>query len=206
MSRSGGSVSGNNVLRIVGGQWRSRQIRFEDGDGLRPTPDRVRETLFNWLQADIVGAVCLDAFAGSGALGFEALSRHAAHVFLVEKNPGQYKQLEESKLLLKADDATIIKGDIQECLLKNSPWIPEEGFDVVFLDPPFHQALLMSTVDGLLKSDVLKNNAWVYIETGQEWSALNMPGCLTLFRQTKAGQVNAFLTRYQQNDNLMVRK
>ncbi|MCD8522358.1 MAG: 16S rRNA (guanine(966)-N(2))-methyltransferase RsmD [Saccharospirillaceae bacterium] len=131
-------------LRIIGGQWRSRRLRFPAVDGLRPTMDRVRETVFNWLQHDIAGARALDAFAGSGALGFEALSRGAKEVIFLEKHPSAALQLRENLAVLQASNAQVWAGD---ALL----WLQQhpEPFDLVFLDPPFGKDLLQPAIDAL---------------------------------------------------------
>jgi 16S rRNA (guanine966-N2)-methyltransferase len=191
----------SNVLRIIGGHWRSRRIRFEDAEGLRPTPDRVRETLFNWLQSDIIGASCLDAFAGSGALGFEALSRGASSVIMLEKNAKQHKMLKENIALLEADKAILIQGDTLSLLENPVAWQPKEGFDIVFMDPPFHQDFILPAIKHLLRHHLLKDNAFVYIETEQDFAALNIPTQFSLHRKTHAGLVNAFLLHYQKAEN-----
>ncbi|MGB4343307.1 MAG: 16S rRNA (guanine(966)-N(2))-methyltransferase RsmD, partial [Moraxellaceae bacterium] len=147
MSRPGSS----NTLRIVGGKWRSRRLRFVDAEGLRPTPDRVRETLFNWLQFEIPGAHCLDAFAGSGALGFEALSRGAASVVMMERQRPQYQALQQAATELGAEDARLLCGDAASLLASPGDWRPLNGFDVVFLDPPYNKGLVASTVSTLLR-------------------------------------------------------
>lgn len=142
-------------LRIIGGQWRSRRLAFPSIDGLRPTMDRVRETVFNWLQFDVEGAQVLDAFAGSGALGFEALSRGARHVTFLEKHPSASKQLLDNLSILKASNASVHTGDAIQWLNTQ-----EHDFDLVFLDPPFHQQLLQPALNALK----LKAGALVYVE------------------------------------------
>ncbi len=131
-------VKRDNRVRIIGGRWRGRKLRFPDGDGLRPTGDRIRETLFNWLMPALPAARCLDLFAGSGALGFEALSRGAASCMLVERNPQAVKCLQDAKLLLEADTAAIIAAD-------SAHWLSTATgvFDIVFIDPPFADASLV---------------------------------------------------------------
>ena len=126
-----------NKVRIGGGAWRSRLLRFPDIPGLRPTPDRVRQTLFNWLGQDLHGLVCLDLFSGTGALGFEALSRGAASAVMVEKAPQAYRGLLESRQLLGADSAQILNIDAERFLAENI-----RQFDIIFLDPPFGQGWL----------------------------------------------------------------
>ncbi len=121
-------------LRIIAGQWRSRKIHFPEIAGLRPTPNRVRETLFNWLQPWLPGARCLDLFAGSGALAFEALSRGAGEVLLVERDPAAAAALRRNLALLKAGNAELLETDALDLLDRG----PARAFDIVFLDPPFH--------------------------------------------------------------------
>ncbi|MDK2776693.1 MAG: 16S rRNA (guanine(966)-N(2))-methyltransferase RsmD [Pseudomonadota bacterium] len=142
-------------LRIIGGEWRSRRLRFPALDGLRPTLDRVRETLFNWLQFDIEGARVLDAFAGSGALGFEALSRGAKEVIFLEKHPSAALQLKDNLQLLGARNAQVWAGDALLWMEQNP-----EPFDLVLLDPPFGKGLLQPAIDLL----ALLPGALVYIE------------------------------------------
>ncbi len=195
MSRPGAG----NTLRIVGGRWRSRRIRFTDGEGLRPTPDRVRETLFNWLQAEIVGAVCLDAFAGSGVLGFEAMSRGAGRVVMLEKNAGQYRALQQAAGELQAENMAIVCGDTLSLLRQKSAWLPAEGFDGVFLDPPFHRSLLPETCALLHEQSLLKQNSFVYVESEAEWDDLELAPQYVLQKKTRAGQVQAYLARYSRS-------
>ena len=145
--------SSTNQLRIIGGQWRGRKLAFADGEGLRPTMDRVRETLFNWLQADIAGARCLDLFTGSGALGLEALSRYASEVVMVDKNPQAIWMIRQNLELLKVENAQLIKMDARDYLssflqstessllqtAEGSNFPSSKTFDIVFLDPPFNK-------------------------------------------------------------------
>ena len=140
-----------NQLRIIGGQWRSRRIPIADVVGLRPTPDRVRETLFNWLQQSILGARCLDLFAGSGALGFEALSREAAQVVLVEQDSRAFTQLQLNATTLGATQAQLIHADAFSYLQRET-----EAFDVIFLDPPFHCALPEKALTLLIEQNLIK--------------------------------------------------
>ena len=127
-------------IRIIGGEHRSRQIEVIDADGLRPTSSRMRETLFNWLQFDVMGHSCLDLFAGSGALGIEALSRGAGHVTFIEKNPAAYRTLLKNieSLKIEPERYTVILGDA----LSYIESLPEESqFDLLLIDPPFHGEL-----------------------------------------------------------------
>ncbi len=203
MSRSSKSQGGspragsNNVLRIVGGKWRSRRLRFVDAEGLRPTPDRVRETLFNWLQFEINGAFCLDAFAGSGALGFEALSRGAAAVVMLEKQRPQFLALQQSAQELQAEGLTLLSGDALQLLRQPAVWQPAQGFDGIFLDPPFHKDLLPEICTVLHERGLLKTGAFVYVESESAWQVLALPSAFVLQKTTRAGLVQAYLARYQ---------
>ena len=174
-----------NQLRIIGGQWRGRKLDFPDVLNLRPTGDRIRETLFNWLQADIAGARCLDLFAGSGALGFEALSRGAAEVFFVESHAKAVSQLKENSKILSCGNAIILKSDALDFLQKDV----KAPFDIVFLDPPF-KLELMSKVFNLLENvPCLAEGAKVYIEMDVSTEAFKMPNNWNQLKEKKAGQV-----------------
>ena len=121
-------------LRIVGGEWKRRFVTFRDAPGLRPTPDAVRETLFNWLGQDLTGLICLDLFAGSGALGFEAASRGAAHVTLVERDPRTFAALKGNAVVLGTERLELIRADAVKFLARAS-----RRYDLLFLDPPYRQ-------------------------------------------------------------------
>ena len=173
-----------NSLRIIGGQWRRRILRFPAGEGLRPTPDRVRETLFNWLGQDLTGLSCLDLFAGSGALGFEAASRGAANVVMVERSPKVAAALAANARLL--DDSgprfQILRADAIE--FASSRQAQAARFDVVFLDPPYHQGWI-ERLEPLLPR-LAADDGTVYIEAEQ---ALLACGTWQTVRQGRAGQV-----------------
>lgn len=150
-----------NKLRIIGGDWRSRQLSFVDVPGLRPTPARVRETLFNWLQYDIVGKQCLDLYAGSGALGFEAASRGAKSVIQVENNSQACRCLKDNALVLSAADrVTVVQTDVFRYLAGDA-----QAFDLVFLDPPFGLNLVVQTCKQLEAYGWLAKHAKIYVET-----------------------------------------
>jgi len=150
-----------NKVRIIGGAFRRRILTFSASDGLRPTPDRVRETVFNWLGQDLSGKRCLDLFAGSGAMGFEAASRHSAHVVMVEKSKAVANALNENSQLLGATTLEILCMDALH-YLKSA----RERFDVVFLDPPFDSDLMQSVLP--LLPTLLAPGALVYVE-GRIW-------------------------------------
>ncbi|WP_020394287.1 16S rRNA (guanine(966)-N(2))-methyltransferase RsmD [Thiolinea disciformis] len=186
----------SHKLRIIGGEWRSRRLPIAEVSGLRPTPDRIRETLFNWLQFEVQGAFCLDLFAGSGALGFEALSRGALHCSFVEKHPKAFAQLKANVTSLKTDKAVLYHTDALQFL--QTP--PPQAFNLIFLDPPFRQALLAPSVAQVCQPAWLKAGAWIYAEHETDltidWQ--NFP--LRLHRQSRAGQVVSVLLHYQTED------
>jgi 16S rRNA (guanine966-N2)-methyltransferase len=151
------SAKTENKVRIGAGEWRSRLLRFPDALGLRPTPDRVRQTLFNWLGQELHGKTCLDLFAGSGALGFEALSRGARLAVLVEQNPAVHRALTANAALLKAERARILRMDALLFLAQD-----KEAFDIIFLDPPFGQDWLQKLLP--LLGSHLSPDGVVYVE------------------------------------------
>jgi len=173
-----------NKLRIIGGEWRSRQIKFADAPGLRPTPDRVRETLFNWLQYDIIGKRCLDLFAGSGALGFEAASRGAKFVVQVENNPDACRCLAEAAMALKASQVKIVHQDVFRYLAGGA-----ELFDVVFLDPPFTLNAAVQACQWLEDKAWLADDAKIYVETARTQTLTEMPASWQLLKHKVAGDV-----------------
>lgn len=179
-------AKGHNQLRIIGGLWRGRKLGFPDVDGLRPTGDRIRETLFNWLAPDIVGARCLDLFAGSGALGLEALSRGAASSLLIERNTRAASQLKANLDLLKAENGKVMQGDALTYLQSQTP---EEGFDLVFIDPPFALNLWQATIDLLESRAYLNQGAAIYIESGIN-DSYQTPANWLLHRDKSAGSVH----------------
>lgn len=149
-----------NQVRIIGGQLRGRKITFTTHEGLRPTHDRIRETLFNWLQFDIPNATCLDLFAGSGALGFEAASRGAKTVTFVDNHPAVVKEIKKNALSLALSGCEYLVSTIPS--QKND--ILSSGYDVVFLDPPYGKGLLNSTCLWLEKNNLLISGALIYFE------------------------------------------
>lgn len=151
----------SNRFRIIAGEWRSRQVSFSDAPSLRPTPGRVRETLFNWLRDDVEGAVCLDLFSGSGALGFEAASRGASSVIQVDNNPKVIKALRSAKETLQADHVDVVQADVIDWLQSGR----DKAVDIVFLDPPFNSNLVLPTCSSLVETGWLSEGAKVYVET-----------------------------------------
>jgi 16S rRNA (guanine966-N2)-methyltransferase len=177
-------------LRIVGGSYRSRRLRVAGRPGLRPTPDRVRETLFNWLGQDLSGLDCLDLYAGSGALGFEAASRGAARVVMVERDRAALAELEHNRAALGAAQVRIVGGDAAAFLSRR-----ETPFDVVFLDPPFRQNAVPEAL--ALLPPRLRPQARVYVESEQPVEA---PAPWTELKRARAGQVSYQLLRWDGHD------
>lgn len=173
-----------NQLRIIAGQWRGRRLHFPDLPGLRPTPDRVRETLFNWLAPVLPGARCLDLFAGSGALGIEALSRGAAEVVFVEQHPTAVKMLQANLRQLEAQSARVECAEAQAWLRQ-----PSTSFEIVLLDPPFGRDLLEPVCDSLERNGWLTPTAWIYLET-EAGLQPTLPSNWSLHREKSAGAVN----------------
>lgn len=188
--RSPTSPSTPGSVRIIGGQWRSRKLPVPDLPGLRPTPDRVRETLFNWLMPVVEGARCLDLFAGTGALGLEAASRGAAEVWLVERDAVAAAALSEHVQGLQANEVRVIRADALAWLAQPPPC----AFDLVFLDPPYSDDLVTPAWQRLREGGWLSPNAWVYAE----WP-LGRPPAIDLppWRSGRAGQVEHALYRVQ---------
>lgn len=175
----------SSQLRIIAGEWRSRRFSFTEQPGLRPTPDRVRETLFNWLSAHIEGARCLDLFAGSGALTLEALSRGARHVLACDLSREVVHSLRGHLQTLNCDRAEIRQQDALSLLA--SP--PESPFELAFIDPPFHQDLLLPTCRALEDNGWLTPDALIYTESETPPAQLAFPSAWQLHREKKAGQV-----------------
>jgi 16S rRNA (guanine966-N2)-methyltransferase len=182
---------GRNSVRIIGGGWRGRRVSFPDVPGLRPTPDRVRETLFNWLQHDIAGARCLDLFAGSGALGLEALSRGAKELVFVEQSVAASRALQEQ--LIRFGGAG--KGRVVEMGAARYLRSPPQAFDLVFLDPPFGQGALAEYVPLLDAGRWLKEGALVYLENEKKEGVPVLPAHWQLLKSKSAGEVGYHLAR-----------
>lgn len=179
----------SNQLRIIGGEWRGRKLRFPDAPNLRPTPDRVRETLFNWLAPMIHGARCLDLFAGSGALGLEALSRGAAFTTFVDSHKKATEALSGHLALLKAKGkAEVLQLDSVKFLKNSAP-----AYDLVFLDPPYHLDLMQKVVPLLEENGWLSDNAMLYLEIEKRQSLPELPTNWHQLKEKTAGEVNYFL-------------
>ncbi|MBC3766016.1 16S rRNA (guanine(966)-N(2))-methyltransferase RsmD [Neptunicella marina] len=181
-------------IRVIAGQWRGRKLPVLDAQGLRPTTDRTKETLFNWLAPYIAGTRCLDAFAGSGGLGFESLSRHANHVTFVEYNKSAALQIEANCQLLKlnASQAQVINNDVLQHLNQ-----PTEAYDLIFADPPFNKQLLPELIAKIEQQQLLAPNGLIYIES-EISCAYSIPAQWQLLKQKQTKQVNYRL--YQQGE------
>ena len=177
--------AGTNRVRIIGGENRGRVVLFPDAPGLRPTADRVRETLFNWLQFDIPGARCLDLFAGSGVLGFEAASRGAGHVVMVEQARRVFAMLEKNRTELQLGDRVeLVNSDALHWLARN-----RDGFDIIFLDPPFGQQMLQPVIDALFASAAVTPGTRIYIEQESHEERPVLPENWHMLREKVAGSV-----------------
>ena len=174
-------------MRIIGGHWRGSRLPVADAPGLRPTPDRVRETLFNWLGQDLTGWRCLDAFAGTGALGFEAASRGAQRVLLVERDARLADSLRRVKARLHADAIEVVCAPALGVLQAQAP----ASFDLVFLDPPYGQGLLGPALAAAVR--VVAPGGWLYAEDAQPLS--DVPPPWRVHRQGRAGMVHHHLLR-----------
>lgn len=177
-------------VRIIGGQWRGRKLNFPAVPGVRPTPNRVRETLFNWLDPRLAGAHCLDLFAGSGALGFEALSRRAKSVTFVERSSllVHYLKSEIERFAIQ-DKARVFHANFPFQADSLFP-APKPSFDIVFLDPPFHEDLITAVCDWLIKENLLLPKSTIYIEMKASLKAPSLPESWQIHRWERAGQVN----------------
>ncbi|MCH9769794.1 MAG: 16S rRNA (guanine(966)-N(2))-methyltransferase RsmD [Gammaproteobacteria bacterium] len=177
-------------VRIIGGSWRGRKLRFPQ-NLLRPTHDRVRETVFNWLAPHILGASCLDLFAGSGAFGFESLSRGAAKVTLVDSSKDIILALKKSADLLSAKNCEIAHGSCPN----NIPPLVQAPFDIVFLDPPYQEGLIIPAANCLSEQHYIKSNAWVYIEAERSLSLEGLPKNWQQHRHKHTATLDYYLYR-----------
>lgn len=182
MKKTSSAASGQ--IRLIGGQWRGRKLPVPDSPGLRPTTDRVRETLFNWLAPSMVDARCLDCFAGSGALGLEALSRYAARATLLEMERGVAQQLQKNLATLKAGNAQVVNTNTLAFLAQSGT-----PHDIVFVDPPFRKGLLEETLTLLESNGWLADDALIYVESEVENGLPPVPASWLLHREKVAGQV-----------------
>ena len=186
---SRGTARAPHELRIIGGQWRRHKLPVPDAPGLRPTPDRVRETLFNWLGQDLSGWTVLDAFAGTGALGFEAASRGAARVQMLERDPTLARGLLASRERLGASAVSITQADALGWMRRGA-----EVFELVLLDPPFEAELFEAALGAALPC--LVPDGWIYLEAPRRFDEAALAGLgLECHRHVRAGTVHAHLLR-----------
>ena len=184
-----GRTGRDGEIRIIGGFWRSRRLRFPGVDSLRPSPDAVRETLFNWLQNDIPGACCLDLFAGSGAFGFEAASRGASLVTMVESNAEVARKLVQNADLLGAGDVVrVVQGCVEKFLRTATT-----PYDIIFMDPPFSGNLADATCRQLSRGELISGNTLLYIESAATKEQLPLPSTWDIIRQKDYGTVRSTL-------------
>ncbi|AWK80709.1 TPA: 16S rRNA (guanine(966)-N(2))-methyltransferase RsmD [Photobacterium damselae] len=174
----------SGFVRIISGQWRGRKLPVHDVEGLRPTTDRVKETLFNWLAQDIYQAKCLDLFAGSGSLSFEALSRGAESLTMIELDQKAAAQLKQNLTAIGATNATLHNTNSVNFL--NQAGTPH---DLVFIDPPFRKDLIQQVITALEANHWLSPNALIYIEAEKELGSIDVPPSWHLYREKTAGQV-----------------
>ena len=175
-------------VRVIAGKWRRRRLKVVAAGGLRPTPDRVRETLFSWLEPSLDGSRCLDLFAGTGALGFEAASRGATQVVMVEQDRQAIRALRDGCAALDANEIQVVHADAFE-------WLDAGGadFDIVFLDPPFGHFQAADLCRRLERSGRLKPEALIYLETGADEPVPLLPRDWRLLKSQRAGQVRYYL-------------
>lgn len=187
-------ATASHALRIIGGEWRGRKLSFTPQEGLRPTLDRYRETLFNWLMFDVEGSRCLDLFAGSGALGLEALSRGARECVFVDTSRLAAEQISQHLKTLKCERGRVFCKDGRQWL-QRSKVRPGEGFDLVFLDPPFHGDLLNDILAQLFAGSYINDLGYIYIEAEAEFTLPPLPGTWQLSRQKSAKNKVFFLIK-----------
>ena len=188
--------SSDGFIRIISGQFRGRKLPVKDVEGLRPTTDRIKETLFNWLMQDTRDATVLDCFAGSGGLGFEALSRFAKSTTFIELDASAAKQIEQNISTLKLENAQVKHTNSLSYLEQKNTNSP---FNLVFVDPPFRKNLAQSSCDLLENNQWLSEDALIYVEVETELSSFSQPDNWLLIKEKKAGQV--FCRLYQRQPN-----
>ena len=189
-SRTPAAREGRLLLRIIGGEWRARKIHFPPVASIRPTPDRVRETVFNWLQSDIAGSRCLDLYSGSGALGLEALSRGASRVVFVDVDPEITRHIARTLDELKCERGEVVSSAAERYLGG-----PPEPFDIVFVDPPYAAHALADTCRRLDAGGWLRRGGLAYLEDAAAAGPPELPPGWTLLRSKRAGEVGYHLAR-----------
>ncbi|MDI3244818.1 16S rRNA (guanine(966)-N(2))-methyltransferase RsmD [Pseudoalteromonas agarivorans] len=190
------SKSTDGFIRVISGQFRGRKLPVKNVDGLRPTTDRIKETVFNWLMQDTRDATVLDCFAGSGGLGFEALSRFAKSTTFIELDASAAKQIEQNISTLKLENAQVKHTNSLSYLEQKNTNSP---FNLVFVDPPFRKNLAQSSCDLLENNQWLSEDALIYVEVETELSSFSQPDNWLLIKEKKAGQV--FCRLYQRQPN-----
>ena len=186
-------ASNGGELRIIGGDWRSRKLRFPEAGGVRPTPARTRETLFNWLTHHLPGSRCLDLFAGSGALGLEALSRGAGPTTFVDHTPALAQALRSNLRLLKSENGEVACQAVDTYLAQP----PAKPVDILFMDPPFRQGWLENLFPMIADKGWVKPGGWIYAEHESDIPTPTAPANWILHRQKTAGQVTYCLFRVE---------
>lgn len=194
-NRSKNIKTSRGLVRIIAGQHRGRRLPVLVHEGLRPTGDRVKETLFNWLMSAVNQANCLDMYAGSGSLGIEALSRGAKHTVFIEHDKKVAKQLGDNLITLRETENALVLNESALTCDFNTLLPESNSFDIVFIDPPFGKELVKKSIEKLLADDLLSPNAYIYIETGHN-DEYEMETTFTLEKQIKTSQVNACLYKW----------
>lgn len=184
---------GKGEIRIIAGQWRGRKLPVLDKEGLRPTTDRIKETVFNWLMPYILDSRCLDCFAGSGSLGIEALSRQAKYVQFFELDKQVAKQLEANLIRLQTQSGKVQQGDSLQYLKEGNQDAP---YELVFLNPPFNKALLQPAIQQLEDGNWIAQNSLIYIEKERSLDKLELPPHWELLKHKQAGEVSFSLYIY----------
>ena len=177
--------SSDGFIRLISGQWRGKKLPVKNKQGLRPTTDRTKETLFNWLMHDIRDANCLDCFSGSGSLGFEALSRYSKSCLFLELDKQVAQQLQTNLDLLKVEHATVCQVDSIQFLSQKA----KQQFDIVFIDPPFNLGLAQPCINNLVSQGYLADNSLIYVEVENTLTTLQIPDDWQLLKEKTAGQV-----------------
>ncbi len=196
MNRKAGN-NANNTVRIIGGRWRRRKLEFPPIEGLRPTPDRVRETVFNWLQPELAGARVLDAYCGSGVLGLESLSRGAGEATFIDSSSRVCRQLKQHLDMLEADNAIIHTQAVLNWIKQAAS--QSTSFDVIFIDPPYNSDLLQASIDAILAAGLLASHGLLYTEFELDSEPL-LPGELAVFKTLNAGNNRYLLARLLPGD------
>lgn len=191
MAKQNKTIKAGN-LRIIGGIWRGRKLGFPDVEGLRPTGDRVRETVFNWLQPVLGDSRCLDLFAGSGALGLEAASRGASEVVLVETDRSAYQLLQSNLASLNASQCQLFHGRAEQFLMSQN-----QAFDVVFIDPPYQSNVWTEIAQLLTAKNLLNDGARIYLEYPRRQDMPDLPSSWHLLKEKKAGDVKYCLFEFE---------